>query len=108
MTSLMKRAAAAAVATIVLATVLSARADQTFGAGVTLKTATPIQDLYAHPENFIGKTIRIDGVITAVCKEMGCWMALAAKDKQDHTVRFKVEDDGKIVFPVSARGKNAS
>ena len=88
--------------------VLSARADETIGAGVKLKDATPIQDLYAHPEKFVGKTIRIDGVVTGVCEEMGCWMAIAPKDKQDQTVRFKVEDGGAIVFPVSAKGKNAS
>jgi len=90
------------------AVVLSARADQTIGAGVKLKEATPIADLYAHPEKFVGKTIRIDGVVTGVCEEMGCWMAIAPKDKQEQTVRFKVEDGGAIVFPVSARGKNAS
>jgi len=85
----------------------SASGDQTFGDGVKLTEATSISALYAQPEKFIGKAIRIDGVVTSVCEEMGCWMALAEKGKLDQTVRFKVED-GKVVFPVSARGKTAS
>jgi len=27
-------------------------------------------------EEFIGKTVRIDGVVPAVCDKMGCWMDL--------------------------------
>jgi hypothetical protein len=99
-------------ATVILASVLAAGAlaaagDQTFGKGVQLKDATAIADLYATPEKFVGKSIRVDGVVTAVCEEMGCWMALAAKDAPAQTVRAKVED-GVIVFPLSARGKHAS
>ncbi len=92
----------------VVAVGLSARADETFGKGVSLSEATPIQALYAHPEAFIGKTIRVDGVIAAVCEDMGCWMALADIADADAVVRLKVEDGGGIVFPISAKGKAAS
>jgi hypothetical protein len=86
---------------------IAAAGGQTFGDGVRLTETTTISALYAQPEKFVGKAIRIDGVVTSVCEEMGCWMALAEKGKPDQTVRFKVED-GKVVFPISARGKNAS
>jgi hypothetical protein len=86
---------------------LSAAGDQTFGAGVKVTEVTTIAALYQSPQKFLGKTIRVDGVVTAVCEEMGCWMALAAEGKPDQTIRFKVED-GQIVFPTSARGKRAS
>ena len=46
---------------------LHARADETFGKGVTLPEATAIQALYARPDTFVGKTIRVDGVVDAVC-----------------------------------------
>jgi hypothetical protein len=95
-------------ATGLLMTVVAAKADQKFGAALTISKSTSISDLYAHPENFVGKTIRVDGVVTAVCEEMGCWMALAAKDHPDQTVRFKVDHGKGIEFPVSARGKSAS
>ncbi len=70
--------------------------------------ATPIAAVIAQPADYVGKTIRIDGVATAVCSAMGCWMAVAPEaDPSGQTVRLKVED-GAIVFPVSAKGKNVS
>jgi hypothetical protein len=78
------------------------------GAGVTDRTATPIADLYAKPDSFVGKTVRLEGVVTAVCTEMGCWMALAPEATPEQTVRFKVDHGVGIVFPLSARGKAAS
>ena len=82
--------------------------DEKLGKGVTLKEATPIKELFETPEKFVGKTIRIDGVVTAVCQEMGCWMALGDSADAKNTVRLKVNHDGKIVFPISAKGKTAS
>ena len=78
------------------------------GAGVTLKEATPITAVIARPKDFVGRTIRVDGVATAVCSHMGCWMAVAPEgDEKAGTVRLKVED-GVIVFPTSARGRKVS
>ena len=91
-----------------LAASVSAYGDQTFGAGVKLSAVTDIKALYAAPEKFIGKTIRIDGVVTAVCEEMGCWVAIADTITSEQAIRFKVEDNAGIVFPMSARGKHAS
>jgi uncharacterized protein DUF4920 len=82
--------------------------DTKLGAGVTLKDATPIPALVATPRSFVGKSIRIDGVATAVCTEIGCWMAVAAEsDPKGPVVRLKV-DDGAIVFPITAKGKKVS
>jgi hypothetical protein len=78
------------------------------GAGVTLKDATPIKAIVEKPADYVGKTIRVDGVATAVCEHMGCWMAVAPEnDAKGATVRLKVED-GVIVFPVTAKGKKVS
>ena len=88
--------------------VVAQAADTKYGAGVTLATATPIKDLYASPEKFVGKTVRVDGVVTAVCTEMGCWLALGAADNPDQAVRFQADHDGKIVFPIALKGKQAS
>ena len=84
------------------------RAETKFGAGVTLTKATPISELYAAPEKFVGKTVRVDGVVTAVCTEMGCWLAIGATGNPDQAVRFQAEHDGKIVFPISLMGQKAS
>src|SRR6187549_1647192 len=88
---------------------LAAADDKPLGTGVTLDTATPIVDVIAKPADFAGKTIRVEGVVTAVCQHMGCWMTLApagATGEKPATLRLKV-DDGVIVFPVSSRGKTA-
>ncbi len=77
-----------------------------YGKGVELGSATSIADVAAKPGDFLGKTVRVDGVVTAVCENMGCWMQL--KDEASgKTLRVKV-DDGVIVFPVAAKGKKAS
>ena len=97
---------------IVMAVALSfgAIADDTkIGAGVTLTEATPIASLTKSPTDYVGKTVRVDGVATAVCEEMGCWMAVAESEKQGApTVRLKVDDDGAIKFPMSAKGRRVS
>lgn len=85
-------------------------AEQKYGAGVTLTAATPIDTLLASPKEYLGKTVRVDGVITAVCEMAGCWMELRdekANEKGAKTIRIKVED-GVIAFPVAAKGKKAS
>lgn len=83
--------------------------DTKLGAGVTLSEATPIAAIVRSPKEYVGKTIRIDGIATAVCEDMGCWMAVSESDKKDApTVRLKVEDGGAIVFPTSAKGKKVS
>jgi hypothetical protein len=81
-------------------------AEEKYGAGVTLKEATPIERLLATPDEYLGKTVRVDGRVEAVCDMMGCWMNLseAASGK---TIQVKV-DDGVIVFPVAAKGRSAS
>ncbi len=86
---------------------LAGQEATTLGAGVTLPTVTPIRSVIERPADFEGRTVRLEGVVTAVCSHMGCWMALAPADAPEGpTVRLKV-DDGVIVFPVSARGRRA-
>jgi hypothetical protein len=89
--------------------VVPALAEETkLGAGVSKKEATPIATVLGSPGEFVGKTIRVDGVATAVCEDMGCWMSIAPEgNAEGATVRIKVED-GVIVFPVSAKGKRVS
>ena len=86
----------------------AAAAPQNFGAGVSLKENTPIERIIAKPSEFEGKTVRVEGTISAVCTEMGCWMALAPDAAKDGSTMMIKVDDGVIVFPVSAKGKRAA
>ena len=94
---------------VLCAVALVAAADGTkYGKGVTLDTPTSVATLLATPDAYVGKTVRVDGVVTNVCQEMGCWMAVASEaDPTGPTVRLKVED-GVIVFPKEAKGRRAS
>lgn len=95
-------------ACVVAVAAVTLSAETKLGAGVTLKDATPVKALIEKPADYVGKTIRVDGVATAVCEHMGCWMAIAPEgDPTGTTVRLKVED-GVIVLPVSAKGKKVS
>ena len=98
-----------ALAVLVSAAVVIPGEEAKLGKGVTLKKATPIESLTIRPKAFVGKTVRVDGIATAVCAMMGCWMAVAVDetDPASPTVRLKVED-GVIVFPMSAKGKKVS
>ena len=79
-----------------------ASGETKLGAGVRIEHATAIPTLAAAPQDYVGKTIRVDGVATAVCTAMGCWMAVRAEsDPKGPVLRLKVED-GAIVFPLSA------
>ncbi len=83
-------------------------AANTYGTGVSVKEATPIAQLLERPAGFEGKTVRIEGIIKAVCTHMGCWMAIAANDKPNGPTLLLKVDDGVIVFPVSAKGKRVA
>jgi hypothetical protein len=80
-------------------------ADQKLGKPLTLDTATPVAEIEAHPEKYIGSKVQVRGRASEVCLAMGCWMTVI--DPVGHrTIRVKV-NDGEIVFPKSAVGKLA-
>lgn len=85
---------------------LAGETSATYGDGVTLTEAVAIDTLISNPDDYVGKTVRVDGVITAVCKKRGCWMQVTDSES-GNGVRIKVED-GVIVFPYEAMGHEAA
>ena len=84
-----------------------AQEPKKFGTGVSLTETTPLTHLLDRPADFEGKTVRVEGVVKAVCAGMGCWMAFAPAAAPDgRTVLIKV-DDGVIVFPLTAKDRRA-
>lgn len=92
--------------TALAAAPLQAADTTTYGDGVTLSEPTPIADLLDNPERYVGQDVRVDGVITAVCKKRGCWIQVSDPDT-GRGIRVKVED-GVIVFPMESMGHRAS
>lgn len=76
-----------------------------YGKGVTGPEIVKISELMAHPDTYVGKTVRVEGLVLDVCPKRGCWMELAS-DREFESLRIKV-DDGVIVFPLEAKGKKA-
>ncbi len=80
-------------------------ADQKLGKPLTLDMATPLAEIEAHPEKYLGSNVQVRGRASEVCLAMGCWMTIV-DPVGERTIRVKV-NDGEIVFPKSAVGKLA-
>jgi hypothetical protein len=90
---------------VLLITGVSLADGKKYGTGVTLKEVTKISTIFENPEEYTGKKVVVEGMIVDVCSKRGCWMEIAS-DKEFEKIRVKVED-GEIVFPLEAKGKNA-
>lgn len=85
-----------------------AKLDETvydhFGTGIT-KGDKPaaLADVLKNPDAFTGKTVRIEGPITAVCQTKGCWMHLGSQNPPV-MVKFK---DYAFFMPKDSSGRTA-
>jgi len=95
----------AAALVIALALPAAAGEGKTYGDGVGRGEPVKVTDLVAHPEKYVGKSVRVEGVVIDVCAMRGCWMDIAG-DTQSEKVRIKV-NDGVMVFPKEAKGSQA-
>ena len=76
-----------------------------YGKEISLTEKTSISKILAEPEEYVGKTVLVEGEILDVCAMAGCWMELKS-DAENQKIKIKVKD-GDIVFPMEARGKDA-
>ncbi len=76
-----------------------------YGKELSLTEKTSISKILSQPEEFIGKTVLVEGEVLDVCSMAGCWMELKS-DAENQKIKIKVKD-GDIVFPVEAKGKSA-
>jgi len=76
-----------------------------YGKEISLTEKTSISKILSKPDEFVGKTVLVEGEILDVCAMAGCWMELKS-DSENQKVKIKVKD-GDIVFPLEAKGKSA-
>jgi co-chaperonin GroES (HSP10) len=76
-----------------------------YGKDITLKEKTSISDILNNPEDYLDKTVLVEGEVLDVCSMMGCWIELAS-NVEGEKIKVKVKD-GDIVFPEEAKGKSA-
>lgn len=79
--------------------------SENFGKEISLKEKTSISKILEMPEEYVGKTVLVEGEVLDVCAMAGCWMELKS-DAENQKVKIKVKD-GDIVFPIEAKGKSA-
>lgn len=90
---------------LLLLAVLTYAEDKKFGKEITLNEKTNLSAILENPEQFVGQKVLIEGTVINVCETRGCWIDIAAGEGYEK-IRVKV-DDGVIVFPMEAKGKNA-
>lgn len=76
---------------------------KTYGKGVNAGESTAISAILDSPDAYLGKTVKIEGLIVEVCAKRGCWIYVAG-DRPNEKIQVKVTD-GEIVFPMSATGR---
>jgi hypothetical protein len=79
--------------------------ETVYGEGVECTLAVSVSELSDNIERYVGKRVRVEGLVTDVCPKRGCWIKLAS-DREYESLLFKVQD-GVIVFPMSLKGKYA-
>ena len=94
------------IALLALATITAnANGTETYGAGVEIDEPTPILEIVADPDRFLGRKVRIEGRILDVCPAKGCWIKVGGAGGE--SLQVKVDDDV-IVFPATAKGRVAT
>jgi hypothetical protein len=76
-----------------------------YGKEIILKEKTNISDILSNPEDYLDKTVLVEGEVLDVCPKMGCWMEIKS-DVEGEKIKVKVKD-GEMVFPEEAKGKDA-
>ena len=74
-----------------------------YGKKINLETKSQIATLLETPQTYLGKDVLVTGQITEVCPMRGCWIDVKDLNTSSN-IRIKVTD-GKIVFPLSSKGK---
>ena len=76
-----------------------------YGEALSLTDTTQLAAVIENPDAYVGQQLLLTGTVVNVCEKRGCWLELGG-ELEGRTLRVKV-DDGVIVFPMSARGRQA-
>ncbi|MCB2198010.1 DUF4920 domain-containing protein [bacterium] len=63
---------------------------------ITLTEVTPLGDVVTSPDQFVGKTVLIEGHVTGRCGGSGCWVSLDTEGDKDLIIRTA---DESFIFP---------
>lgn len=100
----MKKFLLSAAALLLMVQTPAISAEKLFGQRPALPGVVRMNELLEHPDKYLNKVIKVEGIATDVCPKRGCWMKVSGKDRKG-SLMVKV-NDGEMVFPMNARGKN--
>lgn len=70
---------------------------------ITVTEVTPLADVVNSPDQFIGKTLLLEGHVTGRCGGSGCWVSLDTDGDKDLIVRTA---DESFIFPAECVDKD--
>ncbi len=62
----------------------ASRKVATYGQAITEKSLTRLADIVHSPSNFTDKTVRLEGLVSAVCQHQGCWLEIQDAEDKAH------------------------
>lgn len=79
----------------------------TVGAEVTPEGAVPVQAVVAEAGKYDQQNVKIEGVVSEVCQNAGCWLTLQADDAASIRIFVDKEEGGayKFTFPTDISGR---
>ncbi len=83
-----KLVTASAVLLLAAIVVNAVSGDKQYGAPLTIEEVTPLADIIAAPDKFIGVEVRTAGYIFEMCTGSGCWIGLLPKVDSEHAVKI--------------------
>ncbi|MEJ6476962.1 DUF4920 domain-containing protein [Pseudoalteromonas piscicida] len=75
-----------------------------FAGGADMSKLIDSQNILPNLDEYYANAITLKGVVTGVCRKLGCWMTLQVAEGLD--VNIEVEE-GLMVFPTAAVGREA-
>jgi len=67
-------------------------------ADTTPEGALPVEAVLAEPDVYLDQRVKLEGMSTAVCQRMGCWLLLDAGDGRQVRVHVDRDDEGDYRF----------
>lgn len=78
-------------------------AGTVYGSPAAQAPTLAVADVLARAAELEGQPVRVEGLVTDVCANRGCWIRIA-DESGPAEIQFKV-DDGVMTFPMDAKGR---
>ena len=71
-----------------------------FGEAFSDEGAVPVQAVMAERDQYVGKSVKIEGTVAEVCQMEGCWLTIQAGDGDNVRVLVARKESGEYAFTV--------